>query len=66
MKSFKEFFITEMSKKKKKKKPIEMSFGKGPEFALAGMGKAGLDQKDKKGVNNKKDRRNSKQELRNY
>ena len=66
MKSFKEFFITEMAKKKKKKKPIEMSFAKGEEFGMVGAGRSGIDQKDKKGFNNKKDRRDSKKELRNY
>ena len=41
-------------------------YKRGEEFAFVGKGKSGPHQKDRKGFNNKKDRKSSKQELRDY
>ena len=60
MKTFKQYFLTEMAKKKKNKKPIETTLAKGPEFSMSGKGKSGLMQTDRKDFKRKKQRKEGK------
>jgi len=58
MQSFKDFFITEMSKKNKK--PAILSIKRGADFAMLGAGKSGLMQSDKKQFKKKAERKQGK------
>ena len=57
--SFKKY-LEESFKKKKNKKDSIMDIARGPEFAMAGAGKGGLMQADKKAFKKRKQRKEGK------
>lgn len=63
MTTFKEYFITEMAKNKKKKqtiKDLQTNLSRGAEFSMVGAGKSGIIQSDKKGGKKRKERKEGK------
>lgn len=65
MKTFKEYFTEEMTKRKKKEKlPLVLTISKGHEFGMVGAGKSGLMQADRKDFKRKKQRKEGKEQER--
>mgnify|MGYP003646961938 CR=1 FL=1 len=65
MTTFKEYFITEMAKNKKKKqtiKDLHTNLSRGPEFSMVGAGKSGVMQSDKKGGKKRRERKEGKEQ----